>query len=260
MIEITSEHIQQLIEIESKIQYSSLPPLGREPFTIINRDSSVLLSAPHGAITFRNSVNEIWHEEDEYTAGLALLVSDLCQSSVIATKFKNDHYDPNYVRDDNVRYKRAIRSMIERSGVKYVLDLHGAALKSPKLAPAQTIDLGYRHDSDHERSMGEDHILKLEQLFQAPIEKYDPSCFVVGRNKFPARGSGTITSFVFYCFGFNTDHKVQSVQIELKPQLRIARRFPSASLYKSCGEFEADPACIMHTLDVLVGFIEYLKG
>lgn len=259
MVDITHEYIDRLIALESQVNYRTQPPVGEESFTVIDRESPILISAPHGARTFRNNSDEVWHEEDEYTAGIAQLLGEICEVSVIATVFQNNQYDPNNVRDDNVAYKQAIRSLIEDSGVKFVLDIHGAALNSPTLASNQTIDIGYRNNSNQERSMDEEHILKLEQLLEATENKCDPDCFIVGRNKFPARGRGTITTFVFCCFGFVTNHKVQSVQIELKPQIRVVQRFSTATLYKSCGEFSADPGCMIHLLQALANFINYLK-
>ena len=259
MVEIIPEHIERLIALEAQVNYGKQPPDGEESFTVIDRASPILISAPHGSRTFRNNSNEIWHEEDEYTAGIVQLLGDICEVSIIATVFQNNQYDPNNVRDDNVAYKQTIRSLIEDSGVNFVLDIHGAALNSPTLASSQTIDIGYRNDSNQERSMNEDHILKLEQFINATENKCNPDCFVVGRNKFPGRGRGTITTFVFCCFGLDTNQNVQSVQIELKPQIRVAQRFPTATLYKSCGEFRADPDCVMHLLHSLTNFIIYLK-
>jgi hypothetical protein len=57
----------------------------------------------------------------------------------------------------------------------------------------------------------------------------------------------------------DTIHNVQAIQIEMKPQVRIAKRFPTATQYEEHGEFEADPDCILHTIQALVDFIEYLK-
>lgn len=260
MIEITQGHINQLIEIESQVRYDTPPPSGEKPFIVVPKNSPVLLSAPHGAQTYRDSKKEKWHEEDEYTGGLAQLLGEICEVSVIATVYRNDEYDPNYVRNDNVAYKQEIRSLIENSGVKYVIDLHGAALKSTYLEPNQTIDIGFRCDAKHERSMAGRHIRYLEQCLKATEGKCDPSCFVVERNKLPARGRGTITSFVFCVFGLDSEHDVQAVQIEMKPQIRIVRRFSTASLYKSCGPYEADSSCIMHLLQSLADFINHLKN
>ena len=66
-----------------------------------------------------------------------------------------------------------------------------------------------------------------------------------------------MTSFVHKVFGRGTRYQVQSLQMELKPQVRVAQRFPTASLYERDGLYDADPHCVAFTR--LVNFIEYLK-
>jgi hypothetical protein len=75
--------IEKLIQIEAGIHYFESPEPGQMPFVVIERESPVILSAPHGAMTFRNNHTESWHEEDEYTAGMALLLSEICNTSVM---------------------------------------------------------------------------------------------------------------------------------------------------------------------------------
>ena len=259
MIKITLEHINQLIQLESQVNYDTPPPHDEDPFIVIIRDSPVLVSAPHGAITFRNNKKEeIWHEEDEYTAGIALLLGELCQASVIVTNFKNEQYDPNFNCDENVPYKRTIRSLIEESGVKFVLDLHGAALYSSKLDPNQIIDLGFRDKSEEKRSMSAHLIQILENYLHDTGNRCDPKFIVVGHNRFAARSRGTITSFVFHLRN-ELEKDIQAVQIEMKPQVRVAHRLTSASLYKSCGPYAGNPDCVLHMLHALSNFISFLS-
>jgi hypothetical protein len=219
-----------------------------------------LLSAPHGARTYRNNQREKWHEEDEYTAGIALLMSRLCGTSAIATTWRNDDYDPNWSK--SCAYKDAIADLIRNGGatVQFVIDLHGAALKSATLDPEQTIDLGFRGEREHERSMEEQHVAALERCFDVNDESCDPTCFVVRRNRFRARRPRTVTTFVHQQFGRGTQYGVQSIQVEMKPQVRVARRRPTATLYESSGPYEADPSCIAHLLQGLAGFIAYLDS
>lgn len=256
MITITLKHVNQLIQRESEVHYDQPPPLGEEPFVVIRRDSPVLLSAPHGACTYRNNRKERWHQEDEYTAGMALLLSELYGTSVVATMWRIDDYDPNW--HQSCAYKDAMADLIREANIRFVIDLHGAALHSATLDSKQTIDLGFRSEREHERSMEERHVVELEGCLQVKDNSCDPSCFVVGRNKFPAEKPRTVTTFVHEGFGRRAQHQVQSIQIEMKPQVRVAHRFPTATLYKSCGPYDADPNCIVHLLQALVDFIEYL--
>jgi hypothetical protein len=256
---VAPEHIQRLVEIESRVKYGEPPPRGKESFILVKRNSPVLLSAPHGAKTYRNNDKEVWHEEDEYSAGIALLLGELTYSSVIATNYKNTEYDPNNSDSDKVSYKLAIKDLIKKSSVRFVIDLHGAALHSRSLEENQTVDLGYRSEQEDERSMDEEHIGKLEKLLTSTEDTCDPTCFMVGRNHFAGKGPGTIITFVFRNFGQLGKDRVQAVQIEMKPQMRVAHRFPTASQYISCGPYSADLNCVAHMLQSLAHFINYLE-
>ncbi len=252
--------IDQLIQIEKGIHYTELPPPGRAPFVVVRRESPIILSAPHGAITFRNNNTEIWHEEDEYTAGMALLISEICGVSAIAMNWKCNDYDPNHTNIDDLPYKREIKKLIDELSVQFVIDLHGAALYSPTLDNDQTIDIGIRQSNkEDEPSFKLIHVEKLENFLYASESEFEPTDFIIRRNKFPAAGPGTITSFASKQKIPDTDIHVQAIQIEMKPQVRVVKRFESASLYKSCGIFTASSSSILHMLQSLVNFIEYLK-
>jgi len=260
MITITPENINRLIALESEVNYDKPPLADAEPFKVIESEAPVIISAPHGARTFRNCNDQVWHEEDEYTAGMALLLGELCDVSVLATTCQNNDYDPNYTTDINVPYKRTLGDMIQRHHVRFVLDLHGAALYSPTLDTKQTIDFGLRQIGIQKTpSMKISHVKKLESLL-ADTANCDPSCFVVGRNKFPGAGTGTIISFSSNQRVFGSKKKVQAIQIEMKPQVRIANRFPTATLYKSCGAYQAKYENISHMAQSLAQFLEYLKS
>lgn len=260
MKNLTLVQIKDLIELEKQVHYNETPPLGQAPFEIIAYNSPILISAPHGARTRRDSQDQIWHEEDEYTAGMALLLSGICGVSAIAMKFKCGDYDPNFTDKDNIQYKMEIRKLIKQQGVRFVIDLHGAALYSPSLDSDQTIDLGTRQKIPNEKpSIDLVHVEQLEKLLGATTRGCDSSTFVVKRNRFSASSPGTITTFASKHKIPGTDINVQALQIEMKPQVRVAKRFTPATLYKSCGPFEANPACVLHMIQSLVNFIEYLK-
>jgi hypothetical protein len=247
MIEITPSHINRLIEIESSVQYDKAPPNGKQPFIIKNRKSPIIISAPHGARTKRDNKDEFWHEEDEYTAGIARLLGEICGVSVIAMVARSDTYDPNYYDEKKPEYKKELAEIIKADKIKYVIDLHGAAFNSNSLASTQLVDLGLGKDNDY---LDEAHQEKLVSLIETQLGDN-----VTYRNKkpgFPAAGKGTIANF---CNKLG----IATVQIEMKSQVRVAHRFSTASLYKSYGAYDADPNSIIHMLQALVDFIEYLK-
>jgi len=217
-----------------------------------------MISAPHGTRTFRNNDKESWHEEDEYTAGMALLLSELCGTSVIANVWRCDNYDPNYHK--KCKYKEQIKEFIVREKIRFVLDLHGAAQNSKSMDAKETIDLGYRCEEDAERSIDEIHLAKLESLFAGAEDSCDPTCFVISRNRFPARGSEASEPITSFVFSLALEERIQAVQIEMKPQTRVAKRLTTASLYKCRGDYAADPKCIIHSLQALADFIAYLHN
>ncbi len=251
--------IERLIDMESEIHYSELAPAGA-PFVVVERNAQILLSAPHGTRTFRSSDKEVWHEEDEYTASLALLIAEVCAVSAIAMNWKCGDYDPNYTRNDNLPYKQDIARLIKEQGVLYIIDLHGAALFSEGLDPDQTIDLGTRQkDPADKPSFNLNHVQYFEHILENTKDKCNPADFVVKRNRFAAASPGTITSFVVRQKVVGTEKPIQALQIEMKPQVRVAQRHTTASLYKSCGPFSASSGSVLHMMQSLVDFIEYLK-
>ncbi|MBT7074378.1 MAG: hypothetical protein HN922_05670 [Anaerolineae bacterium] len=247
MPRITETHINRLIEFEASVQYDKSPPIGEKPFIVIDGKFPILISAPHGARTFRDNDKEVWHEEDEYTAGMAMLLKETCNTSAIATIFKNEDYDPNYVSDNDVPYKQELRETIKTNKIKYVIDLHGAGKYSKSLANTQLVDLGLGSDNDY---LPKTHMDKLVDLIEFQLG--DGATSRNGKRGFPAAKSGTVA---YFCNKLG----VEVVQIEMRPQLRVAHRFQTASLYKNDGKYDADPNCITHMLQALVDFIEYLK-
>jgi len=258
---VTAEHIHRLIQLESEIRYNQSPDAGKEPFIVIDQDSPLIISAPHGARTYRNKPGEAWHEEDEYTAGMALLLGELTGAAVIVTNCRNDGDDPNNNSDAGKPYKQALGRLIEQHHVRFVIDLHGAGLQSGTLDPLQTIDLGLRLNSKNiYPSMALAHVYYLESLLKNTKGLTDPACFVVNRNKYPGYGNGTIITFASALTVTGSEKKVQAIQIEMRPQVRVAQRFPGATKYKAEGPYQARPENVIHMLQSLVDFSNYLQN
>jgi hypothetical protein len=105
-----------------------------------------------------------------------------------------------------------------------------------------------------------EHVRHLKRLLQATDGNHDPNCFVVRCNEFfRAEGDGTVTTFASKLKIAGQDNPVQAIQIEMKPQVRVAKRSTRASLYQSCGPYEAHPECVMHMLQALADFTDYLN-
>ena len=176
-----------------------------------NRKSSILISAPHGAKTHRETDDGGWHEEDEYTAGMALLLGEICDVSVIAMVAQSEESDPNHHDEQNSKYKQKLRELLKPGKVIYVIDLHGAAEDSKYMTSAQLVDLGLGRGNEY---LQKAHREKLINLIEGQLgsEVTDRK----GMRGFPSTGN-TVAHFCY-------DLGASSVQIEMKPELRVAER------------------------------------
>ena len=242
--QITQEHLEQLIALEAGVHYGSPPPAGEPPFVLVRRTSPVLLSAPHGASTCRNNRQETWHQEEDYTAGLALLLAELCHTSVIATIWRTDDSDPNYHPETQSAYKRAVRQLVADQAIRWVIDLHGAAQAS--LPSHHLVDLGFRLEK---QSLPPTQVAMLTQLLETRLGHG-----TVSHNVFPAlQANRSITAFCQDSLG------VHAVQIELKPAVRLAQRRPEASAYPREGPYQAPPRLVLGLMQALADFITWLQ-
>lgn len=252
---ILADHIvERLIQIEAEIHYGELPPPNCPPFVAMDRKSTIILSAPHGAITHRNTEAESWHEEDEYTAGMALLLSELCHTSVIATTWRTEDSDPNEHPQEWSAYKRELKRLAADSGARWFIDLHGAAEDSRSLSAIQKIDLGT--GVGRERYLPDAIFHKLIEILEGNLEKG-----ITDRQDkpgFPAQNANRLAAFAHQKLGLN------SVQIEMKPSVRVPRRRVDSSMYgksmsNNGGPYSAPPQNVLGMMQSLVDFIEYLK-
>lgn len=249
MVTINERHIRQLIDIESQVNYATPPPLERLPFVTIEKDSPVLLSAPHGAITFRKTEKEMWHDEDDYTAGMALLLSELCNVTVIANIWQTVDSDPNYHFEHACLYKQKVRQLVENNGIKWVIDLHGSKKDSEKMGENQLVDLGTRKA---EKSLKPE----LVGFFKNKINEKLKGENLVNENGFPALETQKFMSMTAFC------HHVlgiEAVQVEMKPQIRIPlRRFNGSACAKGEDQYPVRPEQVMGMMQALVDFIDHL--
>ncbi|MFM8322725.1 MAG: hypothetical protein ACKOC5_17575 [Chloroflexota bacterium] len=256
MIELSLAYIERLIRTESAIHYGVLPPTGRPPFIYLDRGSPVLLSAPHGCRTYRGRSQEGWHDEDEYTAGMALLLSELLGVSVIATIWMTPGSDPNDTYEEHSPYKQTIRRLAERGRLRAVLDLHGAGQDSPNLAPAQLVDLGAGPLRDSGRpTLPAETLAAIRGLIERRLGA--GSTQRGAATGFPAAVTRrTVTAFAAGDLG------LQALQIEMKPSVRVPWRRADATLYGrhgvSGGPYAAEPQDVLSMLHALVEVIEYL--
>jgi hypothetical protein len=242
VVEITRAHLDQLIDIESRVHYGIPPPPGVAPFVAVRRPSRVLLSAPHGARTFRHCETETWHEEDEYTASMALLLSELCGTSVVATIWRTDDCDPNYQYP--CPYKDALAALVRGQQVRWVIDLHGASRRN--LKRACRVDLGSRKDLC---SLPQGQLDRFEHLLEKHL-----GADTVSHNRFHASAPRrTITAYSHEELG------IHAVQVEMVPSVRVPRRRLANSTYEREGPWIPRPARVMSMMQALADFIEGLQ-
>lgn len=252
---ILAEHtVDRLTEIEAGVHYSELPPPERMPFVVIKRVSPIVLSAPHGAIKYRNNNDEVWHEEDEYTAGIALLLSELCGTSVIATIWRTEDSDPNEHGEERSAYKKELRRLVASTHARWFIDLHAAKENSDFLATEQKIDLGAGRNQGY---LPDGVYGILNTIIENHLGKgiTDRS----GMRGFDAQGENRMAAFAHQTLG------IHSVKIEMKPSVRVPLRRIDSSMYqknqsKIGGPYAANRQDVIGMMQALVEFIEYLKS
>jgi hypothetical protein len=246
MAEIALKDIEKLVSIESHIHYSEAPPPGvPHPFVSMGGSCPVLLSAPHGTRTRRNAEGAEWHEEDEYTAGMVLLLSELCGAWGIADVWRSDDADPNWHYESTCPYKRQMRKLVEENGIRWIVDLHG--MSGGELKRGELVDLGTRLEK---QSLPADQELRLTRLLEARL-----GAGAVHRNRFSARATNrTITAFGQDSLG------VYSVQVEMKPAVRVPFRRPDSSAFREYGPFSAGVERVVGMMQALADFVDYLSG
>jgi hypothetical protein len=158
----------------------------------------VLISAPHGCKHYRTRESR-WKEEDAYTSSLAIELGRLTGAHVLFLKNRAGE-DPN--NDIGTQYKKFLRKVVKKNGIRFVLDLHGAAADQPF-----KIDVGTMANVIEQSSC---------PTFRSIIEKnfsgFEEAIF---NRRFAANGRGTVT-----CFARNT-LRIEAAQIEINARYRI---------------------------------------
>ena len=245
MPQITTDHLTLLKDVEAHVHYGEPPPPEQLPFVVISRNSRVMISAPHGARTFRGKGLVSWHEEDEYTAGMALLLSELCDTSVVANIWRSDTNDPNFHGEAYSEYKEALKKVVADQHVRWVLDLHGARPNNSKLG-GSLVDLGTRKEK---HSLNPQRLNIFDELLKTHLKVE-----TISYDAFPALHppNNTITE---YC---QEELRIEAVQIEMTPAVRVLCRRVDASAYARSGPFSAEPDQVLGMLRALAAFIAYL--
>jgi hypothetical protein len=159
-------------------------------FLVEKGDFPVLISAPHATKVFRENA---WRFADGGgTAALAVQLHELNRVTVIHTVFRAPS-DPNYYDDND--YKKTLGTLLQQTGAKLVLDIHGSDSRRP-----YDVDIG---TLDGKSLMGHQTIQDdLVRTFRAHgIEAISSNFFAASKNH-------TVTR---YC----TEHGVVAMQLEI---------------------------------------------
>jgi hypothetical protein len=161
----------------------------------------ILISAPHGAKHYRTSENR-WKAEDAYTSSWAVKLGRLTGAHVLYVKNKTAE-DPN--NDPRSRYKDFLEKVVKESGVRFVIDLHGADWDEPFKIDVGTID------NRPERSS----CPTFKAIIEGAFRDFDTGVF---NKRFSAGKPCTITSFARNTLG------IEAAQFEINARYRIMKR------------------------------------
>lgn len=231
-----SDLLERLLELEADVLYQEPAPDVASRIGRVSGPVPVLLSAPHGAVHTRRGQAK---EEEEFTAAIACHVADMTGAHALYAR-RRSPTDPNWYR--GVPYKKRLREMLEETGLRFVLDLHG-------MAPDRSVGLALGtmkgESCPEQRDRILEHLKARGFRPDAPFpDRLDVDVTFTGIG---VREQETITSFVSQRLG------IPAAQLELHPLLRVVERREDASLP---GPFHGDPDCISRIVEALVHLVE----
>jgi hypothetical protein len=230
--------LERLVALESDVAYKTPPAPGERYFRYQPGRLPILLSAPHGAAHMREGRLK---DEEDYTAALARLVAELSGAHALFT-YRLADPDPGFYPE--TPYKRALRQIVRRYRIRFIVDLHGCAAYR---------DFGLALGTLHGQSCPAERGRILSLLHQFGFRPNGPWLSVVDVDRtFTAngrQGQETITRFAWQRLG------VAAAPVELHPHLRVVRRLGEASEREP---YQAQPAQIMRTVAFFLALVTQL--
>lgn len=219
--------LEEIVELEDKFIRYDLEDenyFGYKTGTI-----PILISAPHGAIHWR--INK-WKEEDEYTASIAIKLADLTGAYVIYVKNATKE-DPNYV--EKCKYKEKIIEIVEKNGINFILDLHGADKKRNF-----KVCVGIVNREEEKCTCP-----TFKNTIQEAFSGFQEDIFM--REGLTAAHPGTITYFARKSLG------IESAQFEINAKYRIIERRTDSTKSKAGEEpdYRANENDVLDLIKVL---------
>lgn len=232
--------LERMVELEADVRYQEPSRNGASRIGVLSGSVPVLLSAPHSAVHTRHGEPK---EEEEFTAAIACLVARVSDAHALYVR-RRSPTDPNWYRD--VPYKRSLRRVVDRAGVRFVLDIHGTAPDR-----AFGVALGTMDGESCPRQRRE-VIQQLEgcgfRRDEVFPDRLDVDDTFTGRG---LEGQETVTYFASQRLG------VPAAQVELHPLLRVVERREDATLPRP---FQGDPERIERIVEALVLLVKSLTA
>jgi len=231
-IEMEVDVIEQLIKLENDIRYQEYASNSEPEYLHIFGTLPIMISAPHGAVQTRNGEKK---EEDEYTAGVAMLVGSRTGAHVIYARRKS-RTDPNAAFA--APYKKSLHQIVQENKINFVLDLHGAN---------EDRDFGVAIGTMHGKSCSE----REKQIIIGVLENHNISKAGSGisrldiDNKMPAEGDKDREPITRFCH----DNSISAAQLEINAKLRIPIRRNDATHHDI--PFLSDHRSILNFIDAL---------
>ncbi len=236
--------LNQLASLDGQFKVQSHAPEGENWFDIVVGRHPVLVSAPHACMHLRDGALKM-HEE--YKGAIALYLAQACDCHAIVTSHRADE-DPNWTLESD--YKNAIRSLVERHDIGFVIDLHGMMNRYH-----MGVAIGTIKGSSCDPSFVEPHFSDAG-FISANVDALNQSVaawrnVVVDHPRFTGGVvNHTVTRFVAQQLN------IQSVQIELASEVRVVRSAATADWPR---EYYGNPEAItasVHALQSLIVSIE----
>lgn len=226
------------MELEADVRYQEPPEKRGSRVGVLPGTTPVLLSAPHGAVHMRHGEAK---EEEEFTAALVCLVAQRSGAHALYAR-RRSATDPNWYVD--APYKRCLRRVVRREGVRFVFDIHGTA-------PDRRFGLALGTMEGRSCPEQRDELIRQLEAGGFRRDVAFPDRLEVDQT-FTAKGVGeqeTITYFVSERLG------VPAAQLELHPLLRVVERREDATLPRP---FHGDPERIKRIVRVLMSIVGFL--
>lgn len=211
--------LNRLVELETAVSPLTFAPEGERPFAHQPGQLPILISAPHATVHQRS--NRLKKEEG-FTGALAQLLAETTKAHAFYTRFRSPD-DPNWDRQNP--YKAHLAEMVNRHGIRFVLDLHGMSDKH---------GIGVALGSMNGRSCPDHEPLILQTVGQQFTETSEEAAesfsglhwdhFVHNHSRFTGGVvSHTITRFASQQLG------VPALQVELCSSVRVVGKHPFTS-------------------------------